>query len=540
MSEHRPAAARAAPDRPRPAEARLDGPDHRLRGAARHLVLSRRGQEPGSTWASRTRASGRPPTTTGSCPRTGSRSSSRASGSGCVKYRSFQVFMDICVRCGACADKCHFFIGSGDPKNMPVLRAELLRSVYRRDFTTAGKILGELAGGRELTAGGAQGVVLLLLPVHRVPALLGLLPVRHRHRRDHDDGPRAAEPGRPQHQLGRSSRSPTATAPATTSGSSRTPSRTTSSSWCDELADVTGIRVEPPINRKGAEVLFVMPVGRLLRRPRHLHLHGLPAAVPAHRPRLHAVGLRLGGRATSGSSPPTRRSSGSTTRSTHEAKRLGVKWIIGGECGHMWRVLHQYMDTMNGPADFLEVPRSPITGTVFDNAALDQDGPHLRVHRRPDPARQAQARPAAATTTAGDLPRLVQPGARDGPARGAALRHQERLQPLLRDAREHDPRADLLLRRRRRARQRREHGDAPARRPAARQRGALRPRPARRQHAGLHLRDRPGDPAAADASTGRRASTSAASTSWSATPWSWRARRNAPPTCGASRSTRAR
>ncbi len=67
------------------------------------------------------------------------------------KYRSFQLFMDICVRCGACADKCHFFIGSGDPKNMPVLRAELLRSIYRKDFTATGKILGSLAGGRELT-----------------------------------------------------------------------------------------------------------------------------------------------------------------------------------------------------------------------------------------------------------------------------------------------------------------------------------------------------------------------------------------------------
>ena len=43
------------------------------------------------------------------------------------KYRSLQVFMDICVRCGACADKCHFVLGSGDPKNMPVLRAELLK-----------------------------------------------------------------------------------------------------------------------------------------------------------------------------------------------------------------------------------------------------------------------------------------------------------------------------------------------------------------------------------------------------------------------------
>ncbi|HSO66798.1 MAG TPA: (Fe-S)-binding protein, partial [Desulfatirhabdiaceae bacterium] len=51
-----------------------------------------------------------------------------------------------------------------------------------------------------------------------------------------------------------------------------------------------------------------------------------------------------------------------------EAKRLGVKWILGGECGHMWRVINQYMDTMNGPADFLEVPVNPITGTRFENA----------------------------------------------------------------------------------------------------------------------------------------------------------------------------
>ena len=67
------------------------------------------------------------------------------------KHRSFRLFMDICVRCGACADKCHFFIGSGDPKNMPVLRAELLRSVYRRYFTASGKRFGKLAGARDLT-----------------------------------------------------------------------------------------------------------------------------------------------------------------------------------------------------------------------------------------------------------------------------------------------------------------------------------------------------------------------------------------------------
>ena len=62
------------------------------------------------------------------------------------KHRSLKVFMDVCVRCGACADKCHFFLGTNDPKNMPVLRAELLRSVYRKDFTLAGRLLGKVAG----------------------------------------------------------------------------------------------------------------------------------------------------------------------------------------------------------------------------------------------------------------------------------------------------------------------------------------------------------------------------------------------------------
>jgi Fe-S oxidoreductase len=45
-----------------------------------------------------------------------------------------------------------------------------------------------------------------------------------------------------------------------------------------------------------------------------------------------------------------------------------VKWILGGECGHMWRVINQYMDTLNGPTDFMEEPVSPITGTKFENA----------------------------------------------------------------------------------------------------------------------------------------------------------------------------
>jgi NAD-dependent dihydropyrimidine dehydrogenase PreA subunit len=64
------------------------------------------------------------------------------------KYRSLRVYMDACVHCGACTDKCHYFIGTGDPKNMPVARQDLMRSVYRRYFTLPGKLFPKLVGAR--------------------------------------------------------------------------------------------------------------------------------------------------------------------------------------------------------------------------------------------------------------------------------------------------------------------------------------------------------------------------------------------------------
>jgi len=67
------------------------------------------------------------------------------------KNRAFQVYLDACVKCGACTDKCHYFLGTGDPKNMPVARQDLLRSVYRRYYTFAGKYFPWLVGARDLT-----------------------------------------------------------------------------------------------------------------------------------------------------------------------------------------------------------------------------------------------------------------------------------------------------------------------------------------------------------------------------------------------------
>ncbi len=282
------------------------------------------------------------------------------------KYRSFKIFMDICVRCGACADKCHFFIGGGDPKNMPVLRAELLRSVYRNDFTTAGKILGKIAGARELTVDVIKewfyyffqctecrrcsvfcpygiDTAEITMMARELLALLGLTvnwviePVANCFRTGNHLG---IQP----HGL-----------------------KDTLEFFADDIEEATGVRVDIPINKKGADILFVTPSGDFLADPGTFTCMGYMAV-------FHELGLNYtwstyasdGGNFGLFTSAETLKRLNAKIYA--EAKRLGVKWILGGECGHMWRVIHQYMDTMNGPADFLEVPVSPITGTVFENA----------------------------------------------------------------------------------------------------------------------------------------------------------------------------
>jgi hypothetical protein len=141
--------------------------------------------------------------------------------------------------------------------------------------------------------------------------------------------------------------------------------------FVDDIEEITGIQVQPQFNKKGRRHPVHHPVGRRVRRPGHLHLHGLHAAVPLPEGEIRSditwsTYASEGGNFGFFTSHETMKRLNSKMYA--EAKRLGVKWILGGECGHMWRVISQYMDTMNGPADFLEVPVNPITGTKFENA----------------------------------------------------------------------------------------------------------------------------------------------------------------------------
>lgn len=60
--------------------------------------------------------------------------------------------LDVCMKCGTCAEVCPVYLASGRQEIYhPVYRSEMLRQVYRRYFTVAGKWFPWLVGAEDLT-----------------------------------------------------------------------------------------------------------------------------------------------------------------------------------------------------------------------------------------------------------------------------------------------------------------------------------------------------------------------------------------------------
>ena len=287
------------------------------------------------------------------------------------RFRTFKIFMDICVRCGACADKCHYFIGSGDPKNMPVLRAELLRSIYRGEFTKSGKILGRFAGARKLTMSTLKELWYYLFQCSECRRCSVFCPYGI-------DTAEITIMGRELiNLLGLNIdwiQAPVANCYRTGNHLGIQPHafKEMLEFFCDDIEEITGIKPEPSFNEKGADILFITPSGDVFADPGTYTCMGYLMLFD-YLKKEYGLNVTWSTYASEGGNFGFFTSHEMMKRLNSkmyaEAKRLGVKWILGGECGHMWRVIHQYMDTMNGPPDFLEEPVNPITGTKFENAA---------------------------------------------------------------------------------------------------------------------------------------------------------------------------
>jgi len=272
------------------------------------------------------------------------------------KYRSLRVFLDACVHCGACTDKCHYFLGTGDPKNMPVARQE--RKVYRRYFTFAGKYFPKLVGAEDLTESVLEDWYRYFNQCSECRRCSVYCPYGI----DTAEITMAAKEvmdsvGVGQkytneiigkvHKLGNNLGLP---GPAL---------ENTLESLEEELKEDTGLDVRFPVDEQGAEVLVITPSADFFAEPhvfsligyaKVFHAAGIRWTMSSHASEAGNFGLFIG------SYEQMRKIA---LRVREAALELGVKRIIVGECGHAWRVAYSFWNTLIGPFDFLDA-RYPV------------------------------------------------------------------------------------------------------------------------------------------------------------------------------------
>jgi Fe-S oxidoreductase len=274
------------------------------------------------------------------------------------KYRSLRVYMDACVHCGACSDKCHYFLGTGDPKNMPVARQDLMRKVYRRYFTFAGKYFPKLVGAVDFT----KEVLDDWYSYYNQCSECRRCSVFCPYGIDTAEVTMAAREimdsiGRGQkysneiigkvHRVGNNLGLPGPALENTLDGLE------------EDTKEETGVDVKFPLNAKGAEVLLVTPSADFFSEPhvesligyaKVFHAAGISWTLSTHASEAGNFGLFIGNfeqmRAIS-------------MRVREAALELGVKRIVVGECGHAWRVAYNFWNTLIGPFDFLD-QRYPV------------------------------------------------------------------------------------------------------------------------------------------------------------------------------------
>ena len=280
------------------------------------------------------------------------------------KYRSLQVYLDSCVKCGACTDKCHYYLGTSDPKNMPVGRQDLLRKVYRRYFTFAGKYFPKLVGAEDLTKEVlddwysyfhqcSQCRRCSVFCPYGIDTAEISMAAREIMDRIGVGQKYCNEIIGKVYKIGNNLGLPEMALADTLEGLE------------EDVEDDTGVAVKYPLDVKGADILLVTPSADFFAEP---HVDGLIGYGKV----FHEAGVSwtLSSKASEaanfgmfiGSYENMRRVS---LRIREAALELGVKRIIFGECGHAWRVAYSFLNTLAGPFDFLD-PNYPVPQHILE------------------------------------------------------------------------------------------------------------------------------------------------------------------------------
>jgi Fe-S oxidoreductase len=280
--------------------------------------------------------------------------------------RVLKLYMEMCARCGTCADQCPVYRGDPTELRNPAVRSDLIRAVFKKQKTVSGKILGGLVGAGEFD-GDMEKFVSAFYECTGCRRCATFCPMGIDNSVITRKGRAIADqlgwtPERLQKVIQISLQT------GNTDGANPAALKETVKFLEEEIKDDCGVDVKIPYDVVGAEVFFVPPSGDLLVNPE---------AVMGIAKVFHKLGVSwtLSSRAFDGANYGLFTGDDKSMKEDNklyveETKHLRAKTLMMGECGHAYRIMKFIMEKAQwwGKMPF------EITNVLQYTAKIVQDG----------------------------------------------------------------------------------------------------------------------------------------------------------------------
>jgi len=255
-----------------------------------------------------------------------------------------ELYMDICAKCGTCATVCPIYYGSDDESRNPAVRSDLIRQLYKRYNTVTGKLLGDLSGFEDFKEEDIEHWVTSFYECTGCRRCATYCPFGIDNSVITRKGRAIADklgltPTTMQKVVDISLKT------GNTDGASAEAFKQAISFLEEEMEEEHhGTKIEIPIDVKGAEYFYIPPSGDVLVNPE---------ATMGVAKVFHVLGMSdkwtMSSKCFDGANYGLFTGNDGDMKADNklyveEAKALGVKTMLMGECGHAYRIMKMMME----------------------------------------------------------------------------------------------------------------------------------------------------------------------------------------------------
>jgi Fe-S oxidoreductase len=257
--------------------------------------------------------------------------------------RAMQMYMDMCVKCGTCASVCPVYYGKSEKRYNPAERTDLIRRVYKKYCTPSGKFLGKLVGAQDFDPVDIQKWSEIFYECTGCRRCATFCPFGIDHSVVTRKGRAIVD------KLGLTPETMAKVVQISlqtgnTDGAGEAAFRNAIEFLEEEMKDEHGIDIKIPIDAVGAEFFYVPPSGDVLVNPE---------ATMGVAKVFHVLGMAdkwtMSSKCFDGANYGLFTGNDGDMKADNkmyveEAKRLGCKVLLMGECGHAYRIMKMMME----------------------------------------------------------------------------------------------------------------------------------------------------------------------------------------------------